>query len=258
ACPIDEEAAAELRSLRGASAAAAPAEGLTAASSLMSVVARELFPRVLEDCPRSQEARLDLAAECWERGGRAGDVEGAGLYVAACLAMGETRRSHLVLEELLDAGVDMRLAFEPRFLEVLQEKGLLAPEHAAAPTHGSLQALVQRAAALARRCGGAGVFVRRHGALLLAPPADAGPGAVRVLAEGFNHPAPPLGPRGMDKWRGLVRTFASAEEAADAGLRPRLCRPRPSQRHAEVHCLLQLPRLGDAAGGSPGGGLRGR
>lgn len=173
------------------------------------------------------------------------DVEGVGLYIAVCLELGETSRARRAAEGLLAAGVDLRLALQPPFLRTLLAKGLVSKEHVHAEG-GSQAALLQRAAHLAQLCEPSGVFFRRHGALLLS--ADCRGNAL-VLAEGFNHPAPSLGPRCCDPARsGALRTFASVNEAALAGVPSRQRRPRPAQRHAEVHCLLQLPRLEDAAG----------
>ncbi|CAE8698671.1 unnamed protein product, partial [Polarella glacialis] len=47
---------------------------------------------------------------------------------------------------------------------------------------------------------------------------------------------------------GEHRTLASASEAEEVGLPPKRRKPRSAQRHAEVHCLLQLPSLQQAKG----------
>merc|ERR1712137_585658 len=96
----------------------------------------------------------------------------------------------------------------------------------------------------ARQCEGSGIFTRRHGALLL----DASKAKPVIISEGFNHPAQPLNPRGFHWKYNRIRTFSSIEEAAEVGMPPKRRRLRPAQRHAEIHCLLQLPRLADASG----------
>lgn len=78
------------------------------------------------------------------------------------------------------------------------------------PRPGGFAAVVRRAARLAAAGARFGTLRRRHGAVLFER--RAGGDAVTTLAEGFNH--------------------------APGGV----------QRHAEVHCLLQLPRLEDAQG----------
>merc|ERR1711956_127334 len=52
----------------------------------------------------------------------------------------------------------------------------------------------------------------------------------------------------MDPKKGVRRTFKDNEEAAAAGIHLLKRKTRGVQRHAEVHCLLQLPRLADAQG----------
>ncbi|CAJ1454054.1 unnamed protein product [Effrenium voratum] len=182
---------------------------------LMSHLVKELLPQHLASraALEAQRFRWRLALDCWDRCSTEGsvDVEGAGLYGAICLELGEPSR----LRGLERLDIDPRLAFQPAFLEDLRDCGVC-------PAPGSdhpLPELVQRAALAA---GGMGAVARRrHGAILV----DAN---LNILAEGFNHMAAPLGPRRR------------------APLKTKL---RETQRHAEVHCLLQLPRLKDAMGG---------
>lgn len=138
-----------------------------------------------------------------------------------CLELGDHSGLRRSLETLLDqqaplcfcgrpiaVEIDPRLALQPVFLANLEAMRLLPELPASRPA-----ALLQRAAALALRGAGAGVAVRRHGALLLCG------GAVR--AEGFNHCAPMLGPRGPDPtWGGRCRTFGSPEEVGAMTSRP--------------------------------------
>eukprot|EP00971_Amphidinium_carterae_P026494 522503-Amphidinium_carterae.3 len=150
--------------------------------------------------------------ESWEELGNDCDIEGSVLYIAACARLGDTRRLRDCLERLLDQDVDIRLTFQPLFLQYLVSKGLVKDEETWAES-GSLPSFVQRAAQLARRGEEGGFYCRRHGALLLAK------GQEKVLAEGFNHHASPLGPRGPDPRNdGLMRTFSTVEEAPNTWL----------------------------------------
>mmetsp|Transcript_141523 Transcript_141523/g.452453 ORF Transcript_141523/g.452453 Transcript_141523/m.452453 type:complete len:584 (+) Transcript_141523:465-2216(+) len=244
-CPTQEEAVAELRAIRRSQGRDESTPCGTRASP-MSRLTTELFPAWLdgEVAAGALEDRLRIGMECWEQAGCPTDIDGVGLYAAICLELGELQRVRKAMENLLDAEIDLRLSFQPLFLDCLSCEGCVDERHLRS-VEGSLPDLVQRAARLAQRCPAAGVTLRRHGALLLRPTAT---GGFEILSEGFNHAARPLGPRGLDPSFGVDRTFASAEEAATAGLPLKLRKLRPAQRHAEIHCLLQLPRLEQAVG----------
>ncbi|CAJ1334752.1 unnamed protein product [Effrenium voratum] len=195
-----------------------------AADDFEEVAGRLLQAALFMQCPNEAELEAELGSRCitadlaWNERLMSHLVKdfclgpGAGLYGAICLELGEPSRSRGL--ERLD--IDPRLAFQPAFLEDLRDCGVCP---ALPGSDHPLPELVQRAALAA---GGMGAVARRrHGAILV----DAN---LNILAEGFNHMAAPLGPRRR------------------APLKTKL---RETQRHAEVHCLLQLPRLKDALGG---------
>ncbi|CAE6948929.1 unnamed protein product [Symbiodinium natans] len=236
-CPTDDEAAEELASLRRSSTGPKMASD----RSPLSLLATELIPQWLEEATEAtqtpREDRLRMAADSWslvDQGGSV-DVEGTVLMLSVFVEICDESRLRQTLDTLLDAGVDLRLALQPAFLRRLEDLGLVQQS-----PPNRLADLVQHAACLATRGEAGGVFFRRHGALLL----DRGRGEPQILARGFNHFALPLGPRGPDPQSGgKCRTFESFEEARSAGLSWKRSKPRTAQRHAEVHCLLQVPEL---------------
>lgn len=212
-CPSEEKLEAELLSVERPEV---PEE----AERLMARLVTQLLPRWLEEpwASRAEEFRLKLALECWEENVPEMDVEGTGLYTAIALELGDLPRANSAMEPLKHR--DLRLAFQPAFLDDLTSHGLWSLPAGSDTGATSLPALVQRAAMVAN--GDQSVSCRRHGALLLEP-------CGCVITEGYNHLAEPLQPRRTDKLHPL--------------LKPKW---RETQRHAEVHCLLQLPSLKDA------------
>ncbi|CAE8630308.1 unnamed protein product, partial [Polarella glacialis] len=93
---------------------------------------------------------------------------GAALYAAVCLHLGDPKAAQRALEGLLSHKVDLHLSLQPVFLSHLEDQKILSRE-LLRPEPGSLQALVQRAAQLARFGEAGGIYFRRHGALLLGP-----------------------------------------------------------------------------------------
>eukprot|EP00929_Paragymnodinium_shiwhaense_P022708 TRINITY_DN14432_c0_g1_i3.p1 TRINITY_DN14432_c0_g1~~TRINITY_DN14432_c0_g1_i3.p1 ORF type:complete len:423 (-),score=67.27 TRINITY_DN14432_c0_g1_i3:565-1833(-) len=257
-----EEAAQEL-AMRRASCGEAGAprgtpggEDASSAASLspLARLSTELIPRWLQadhaagGGGSSRAARLQIASDCWEERGVAPreDVEGTGLYAAVCFELEQYKKVAAAVLALLAAGVDLKLSLQPAFLDALQARGLASQRQIDAERSGKEKFLgdaAQRAARLAAsESTDLGRSLRRHGAVLFRQEGS----AFVTLAEGFNHPAPSLGPRGLDPATGRQRTFETAQQAMAAGLSPRRQRPRPSQRHAEMHCLLQLPSIDDA------------
>eukprot|EP00439_Symbiodinium_sp_Y106_P057698 s2368_g8.t1 len=179
-------------------------------------------------CPSACDAdafRLRVALDCWDRRGSREDAEGTGLYGAICMELGEPERARSYFEHLEAQGIDLRLAYQPAFLEQLAAVSLWSGSMTPAGSAGDsldLAGLVQKAAQLACMGVSTGISRRLHGAVLFSACHD----GYEVLAEGFNHLAEPL-------------------QARRAGSPHKL---RAVQRHAEVHCLLQLPRLADAKG----------
>eukprot|EP00435_Cladocopium_sp_Y103_P037026 s2025_g9.t1 len=212
-CPSEEQLEAELLSVERPAAAGH-------AEQLMARLVTQLLPRWLEEpwASRAEEFRLKLALECWEQSVPEMDVEGTGLYTAVALELGDLARAKTAMEPLKRR--DLRLAFQPAFLDDLASHGLWSLPAGSNTGATSLPALVQRAAVVAH--GDQSVRRRRHGALLLEP-------SGRVITEGYNHLAEALRPRRTDNLHPL--------------LKPKW---RETQRHAEVHCLLQLPSLKDA------------
>ncbi|CAE8586742.1 unnamed protein product, partial [Polarella glacialis] len=247
-CPTEDLLEAELQAAGMFSGGSLGAAALARSNEeQMARLVKELLPQWLAGgtADGASERRLRLAADCWERCGPRGDLDGAGLFAAICFELREVSRAAPYIQEVRTFGVDLRLAYQPSFLEDLVEYGLVTAD---AVSQGSdscgLPALVQQAAAVARQGELLGVARRRHGALLLRRgDGTAGNTKYEVLATGFNHAATPLGPKGVDQRTGKVRTFPSLSEAAAGGLNLQSRKIRPAQRHAEVHCLLQLPRL---------------
>ncbi|CAK9028792.1 unnamed protein product [Durusdinium trenchii] len=228
-CPSDEEAAEELIRQRGD--LNLPEDQVFEKS--LSLLATQLIPAWLEDAQNARADRLKMASESWESLG-VEDLEGAVLHVSVSLELGDRRALRRSLEVILSQTTDLRLVLQPAFLADLEARGLVSLDTRNSSNHWCQH--VQRAASLACLGEKAGVLLRRHGALLLSEG--------QVIAEGFNHCAPPLRPRGLDPQLGRHRTFDSPEEARTvAKLSWKRSRPRPAQRHAEVHCLLQVPQL---------------
>ncbi|CAL1166026.1 unnamed protein product [Cladocopium goreaui] len=229
-CPNDDEASEELTCFRRTCL-----NQEICSESPLSVLATELIPKWLEEEGGAARAdRLKLAAESWETLG-VEDVEASILYMSVCLELGDHIGIRRSLEMLQDSQIDLNLALQPLFLADLKALGLIS-EKALNSRLSCWSQRVQRAAELACQGEAGGVFFRRHGALLLIDD--------EVIALGFNHCTLPLGPRGPDpQLGGKLRTFERSEEARAAGLSLKRSRPRPAQRHAEVHCLLQVPVL---------------
>ncbi|CAE8607796.1 unnamed protein product, partial [Polarella glacialis] len=235
-CPTEDLLEAELQAAGMFSGGSLGAAALARSNEeQMARLVKELLPQWLAGgtADGASERRLRLAADCWERCGPRGDLDGFELR--------EVSRAAPYIQEVRTSGVDLRLAYQPSFLEDLVEYGLVTAD---AVSQGSDSCGLPALAAVARQGELLGVARRRHGALLLRRgDGTAGNTKYEVLATGFNHAATPLGPKGVDQRTGKVRTFPSLSEAAAGGLNLQSRKIRPAQRHAEVHCLLQLPRL---------------
>ncbi|CAE7191594.1 unnamed protein product [Symbiodinium natans] len=228
-CPDIDQVEAEALSAGSCWAHSLPAEKrpelLKRNEQLMAELVNRNLPQWLE-CRWAHDAdafRLRLALDCWDRRGCYEDVEGTGLYGAICMELGEPERARSRFEHLRER-IDFRLAYQPGFLEDLLTMNLWSRAKSAKPPGDSsdLADLVQKAAQLAFRGASTGILRRRHGAVLF----EGGDNGYKVVAEGFNHIAAPL---------------PAERAAALAGAKARV-----TQRHAEVHCLLQLRRLADA------------
>ncbi|CAL1136454.1 unnamed protein product [Cladocopium goreaui] len=145
-CPCEEKLEAELLSVERPEV---PEE----AERLMARLVTQLLPRWLEDwrepwASRAEEFRLKLALECWEENVPEMDVEGTGLYTAIALELGDLPRANSAMEPLKHR--DLRLAFQPAFLDDLTSHGLWSLPAGSDTGATSLPALVQRAAMVAK------------------------------------------------------------------------------------------------------------
>lgn len=117
--------------------------------------------------------------------------QGTGLYGAICIELGEPERARSYFEQLEARGIDLRLAYQPAFLEELAAVNLWSGSMQPAGSAGDcpdLAGLVQKAAKLACMGVSTGISRRLHGAVLFSGCRD----GYEVLAEGFNHLAEPL------------------------------------------------------------------